>query len=321
MKRACRTRSTLYDNSVHIALPLTRLLSFISIMVPCTSRLFSQMDLPQPRRPFRAAPRHADCTNGSVYGIGARSAPRRAPEYPLGSSSEAVRDERMERAVAAVTVSNTNVGTRDRGRLGLEPQTMAFASDMRMLGVGTSMRGSGVFAPPVPEGYPEQDDNSSNVMRTGPGSAHADSDQVTEPSLTGTLPRTSPLRLTDGESDAPQAATGSSAVFSADNPSPGQTPSWIGADRTGGSLTRAPARGQFPIAAPSTGWDPRQADIGYSENRSVDAGEHVPAAQVRHSSPGLARTSPAAAALGGAQQWDGVELGRGEYGRGVSGRP
>lgn len=198
---------------------------------------------------------------------------------------------------------------------------MALASDMRMLGVGTSMRGSGVFAPPVPEGYPEQDVNYSNRMRTGPRSAHADSDQAKEPSSTGTLTRTPPLRLTNGETDVSQVATGSSAVFSAANPSPGQAPSWIGAYRTGGSLTRAPARGQFPIAAPSTGWDPRQADIGYHENRSVDAGEHVPAAQAGRSSPGLTRTPPVASAFGGAEQWDGVELGTGEYGRGASGHP
>lgn len=318
MKKACRARlpTSPFMPPFDGRFPPIHLFSIIVHF-----RLFSQMDLPPPRRPFRAAPRHADCTNGSAYGVGARSAPRRAPEYPLEPRSGAVRDERMERVVAAVTVSNAIVGARDRERLGPEPQTVAFASDTRMLGVGTSMRGSGEFAAPVPEGYPEQGSNSSNTIRAGPRSAHSDSDQVTGPSPTGTLARTPPLRLTDGATGSSQTAPGSSAVSSSDNPLSGQTPSWVGADRNVRNLAPAPARGQFPIAAPSTGWDPRQAEIGYHGNRSADAGEHLPAAQAGRSSPGIARTPPAAAAFGSAEQWDGVELGRGEYGRGVSGRP
>lgn len=277
------------------------------------------MDLPPPRRPFRAAARHADCANGSAYGVGARSAPRRAPEYPLESSSGAIRDAGMERVVAAVTVSKAVVGARDRERLGPEPQAMAFASDMRMMGVGTSMRGSGVIAAPIPEGYPEQGSNASNTIRAGPRSGGAHSDQVTEPAPTGTLAGAPPLRLTDGAADSSQAATGSSAVASADNPLPGQTPSWIGADRNEGSVAPVPVRGQFPVAAPSTGWDTHQAQNGCHDNPSVDAGEAMPVAQAGRSSPGGARTP--AAAFGNAEQWNGVELGRGEYGRGVSGRP
>lgn len=273
-----------------------------------------EMDLPKPRRPFRApsARRHADCANGSAYGVGARSASRGAREYPSPSLSGAVRDEGMERVVAAVTVS------RDRERLGLESRPMAFASDVRKLGVGTSMRGSGGSAAPISEGYPEQGRDASNTTTAGSGSARADSGQATETPRAGALGRTPPPRLTDGAANASQTATEPRPVSSADTSLPGQTPSWIGADGSGGAVAPVPSRGRFPIA---TGWDARQAEDGYHDNRSGDSGQGIPIAHAGRPKPGFARIPPPAAAFGNAEQWDGVELGRGEYGRGVSGRP
>lgn len=288
------------------------------------------MDLPQPRRPYRAVPTHADYTNHNDFGVGGHSGTGRASGYAPVMSSGTLRDEDMERVAAAVTVTKRIAGASDMVRLspalrGAGSPAIALASDMRMLGVGTSMRGSGVSEASTGAGSSTRGGPSSGGIEMGSRSAAgAPAHGVDAPveGVAGAPSRRPAVVATSATMDAVDSsafvAPESTVTSLANKAQSAPTSAWNGAQNMGvyagppvGAGVASLAAASFATSKPIPAKDRRRGDLPIHVNGEKNAPE-LP-------SPAFAEPTPCAAVLSSVEAWDGVKLARGGGG-GVSGR-
>lgn len=269
------------------------------------------MDLPQSRRPYRPAPpQEGEPSNGNGYRGEARSGLKRASRYPPGVSSRDYRDEGMERVAAAVTVSKAGARTSDRGRVNSTSRragapAVALASDMRMLGVGTSMGASSAFSVQPREGPSAH----GRLVQAGVGSAHrsaaggpghgaapiarAPEPLLRRPGSGGVGPSTTTADAAADVAEPPVGPDNTSQGSKSPAACPGKmaTPAPVSVAvaapdaAAGASLTRA---------APSSTAYPPPGLHGASEYRAADAQEDAAGGEAGNRSPVLADAEPPA---------------------------
>lgn len=300
------------------------------------------MDLPKPSRPHRKPSNHAEYVNSIAYGIGSSSRSQGSSQNPPGLSSRALRDEAMERVAAAVTVSKTMPSALSRDRMSPTPRDarlpkIALAADMRMLGVGTSMRRSRMPEAPTPEIYPNRGAVFCAPIRPvyqsaiGTGTpAHSTAGR--ERYMTDAPYLQRDFKMAGGVKVGAEFSAGATTGFSSALSAP-LTSSWNGvpdfgtaASGTAPDIATGASMATFSASTSSKPLSWHDSLRGSSrmdgDMRMGGSDNEVHTRKTRRPPYVLtdADTEPPASVLTTMEEWSRVDVGRGEYGRGVSGR-